>query len=46
MDGPRDEHTTGTKTETDMYDTMLLISGIQNMTQMNVSMKQETDSQT
>ena len=39
MDGPRDEHTTGTKTETDMYDTMLLISGIQNMTQMNIAMK-------
>ena len=39
MDGPRDEHTKGTKTEKDKYDMTLIISGIQNMAQMNISMK-------
>ena len=39
MDGPRDEHTKRTKTEKDKYDMTLIISGIQNMAQMNISMK-------
>ena len=39
MDGPRNEHTRETKTEKDKYSMILLISGIQNMTQMNISMK-------
>ena len=39
MDGPRDEHTKGTKTEKDKYDMTLIISGIQNMAQMNIYMK-------
>ena len=40
MDGPRDYHTKRSKSERDKYHMILLTCGIQNMTQKNISMKQ------
>ena len=46
IDGPRDNHTKWSKSEKDKYHMISLMCGIWNMTQMKLSTKAETDSQT